>query len=248
MGKADGPVKPVDNHRRDSGNKKPTNATGTGGTGGNNRNTSTGSTGAGGTGGRTGAGAADTKQDTPIPRLVDLEDLKTEKPEEVPKPKPAPKRTKRGRPSKAELEAQEQAKSLQENVQIFIVSAFGLVATKAGKHWLVTPDQAESISEPLCNILQETVMGKFASENSDAVALVTACLLVFGPKIMVQASISGQKKKIRKDVDAVGKSKNQNVGNDNETSPSPGRGNTNNADHDLTPIAEILGGYEQPIF
>lgn len=72
---------------------------------------------------------------------------------------------------------------------------FGLIATRAGEHWIISNEEAESISKPLTNILSKYDLTNKLNDNMDSIALIVACGTTFIPRILLQIEINKQKNK-----------------------------------------------------
>ena len=121
------------------------------------------------------------------------------------------KKTKRKYTKKAKTE--EASAFNAEQISAFIVTVSSVVATREGcSHWLISEAEAMQISKPLANILEKSQL-KVINENADAIALVTACLMIIAPRIILTLQNNKNKKGVKK---ANGKLNDRKSSNSNE--------------------------------
>jgi len=129
------------------------------------------------------------------------------------------KKTKRKYTKKAKTE--EASAFNAEQISAFIVTVSSVVATREGcSHWLISEAEAMQISKPLANILEKSQL-KVINENADAIALVTACLMIIAPRIILTLQnnknkkgvkkANGQHNNVRKSSDSNGKVSSENA-------------------------------------
>lgn len=63
------------------------------------------------------------------------------------------------------------------------------------QHWMMTNEEIDSITKPLCNMLKESEIFEKTLEHSNEIALVTACMTVFAPRIFTTVLIEKEKNK-----------------------------------------------------
>lgn len=177
------------------------------------------------TGGRTGRSTTrtpggtgkPTEKGNPLPVLapkkVSVDPVESEKTEEKEAPK---KRTRTSKKSKLDTS---QMEALIRGVDSVVASRPGL------EHWQFTDAEVKSIATPLCGILEEKSLDAALEKYANQIALVTACVTVCAPRIMVSVQMSKAKKvnevsekevkKLyeRKAVGSSGKSQNKHDGN-----------------------------------
>ena len=74
-----------------------------------------------------------------------------------------------------------------------------MVASREGmSHWLISESEAKQISEPLANIIEKSEQLKSLGEHADAFALVTACLMIFAPRVIITLQTNKAKKGVKK--------------------------------------------------
>ena len=65
-------------------------------------------------------------------------------------------------------------------------------------HWLLTNEEIDSITKPLCTMLKESEIFEKTMEHSNEIALVTACLTVFAPRVVVSVmQVKAEKEKTK---------------------------------------------------
>jgi hypothetical protein len=111
---------------------------------------------------------------------------------DIPGADEAPKK-KAGRPKKAA--APQKVDSTQ--IQLLLVTVSGLIASRPGMEiWNLTTEESKQIAEPLSNILSKNqALANAVGEHADAFALVTACFMVFLPKVIIYMSTKPKKPK-----------------------------------------------------
>ena len=180
----------------ETGTKNSTETTGkgTGRTSGNSGNTDTTDTGTRKGTGRGKGRKTEGKQNEEVSKLPDVNIPSIPTPEE----KKEKKKETRGRKKKSEniLVTSEQITTL-------LVASSSILATREGySHWLLSESEAKQIAEPLANIIAKNESLKALGEHADAIALITACLMIFAPRIFttVMLNKAKPKKEIIKDV------------------------------------------------
>ena len=82
-------------------------------------------------------------------------------------------------------------------IQLLLVTISGLIASRPGMEiWNLTADEAKQIAEPLGNILAKNdALSNAVGEHADALALVSACFMIFVPKLVIYLSTKPKKAK-----------------------------------------------------
>ncbi len=159
---------------------------------GNNSTTSTG-TGSGSSGTGTGTGSTKTvkaKKVSKVSVLTDLPEVNIPEPQEI-----KPKRTYTKRAKKEEENNSFDTKQ----ISAFIVAVSSMVASREGmSHWLITEPEAEQIAKPLSNIIAKSESLKGLGEHADAFALISACLMIFAPRLIITLQNNKTKKGVKK--------------------------------------------------
>ena len=84
-------------------------------------------------------------------------------------------------------------------ITAFIVAVSSVVASREGcSHWIVTETEAEQIAKPLSNIIAKSEHLKTLGEHADAFALVSACLMIFAPRLIISLQNKKAKKGVKK--------------------------------------------------
>lgn len=104
-------------------------------------------------------------------------EVKQGKPKRKPKKKTAPPQT--------------------DSLNTLILTGSTIIASRQGwEHWQLSPEEVQSISTPLMGVLNDCGLLEKVTENSNALALVTACAMVFTPRVII--SVQKSKKKVKK--------------------------------------------------
>ena len=78
-------------------------------------------------------------------------------------------------------------------ISALIVGVFSLVGMKAGEHWNLTVEEADSVSKPLSNILDKLNLTEQVASVSDGAMLVLALAMITIPRVMITASFAKSK-------------------------------------------------------
>ena len=134
--------------------------------------------------------------------------------EQLPTPEQPKKKTRAKRQKKSE-----QGNFTAEQVSALIVALSAIAASRPGlEMMLISKTEADTIATPLCNIIAKSERFKDLGEHTDAIALVTACLVVFAPRIILLANAAKEKKAREKaGVKIVRQEKPVDAGNGNES-------------------------------
>ena len=166
------------------------NGSGTVGTGSGSTGTGSGTVGTGS--GRTETGSSKTVKNEKVSKISVLENLPDVNIPEPQQPKQKRKYTKKAKEEKPQTLNSEQLTSL-------IVAISSMVASREGmSHWLISESEAKQISEPLSNIIEKSEHLKSLGEHADAFALVTACLMIFAPRLIITLQTNKAKKGVKK--------------------------------------------------
>ena len=163
-----------------------------------------------GTGSGSGSGSGSSKgikteKDSKVSVLSDLPEVNIPEPQQ---PKQKRKYTKKAKEEKPQSFNAEQITSL-------IVAVSSMVASREGcSHWLISESEAKQIAEPLSNIIEKSEHLKSFGEHADAFALVTACMMIFAPRLIMTMQISKKKKEIKRNA-------NQSSGTNNNRKSTP---------------------------
>lgn len=104
-------------------------------------------------------------------------EVKQGKPKRKPKKKTAPPQT--------------------DSLNTLILTGSTIIASRQGwEHWQLSHEEVQSISTPLMGVLNDCGLLEKVTENSNALALVTACAMVFTPRIII--TVQKSKKKVKK--------------------------------------------------
>ena len=135
---------------------------------------------------------------------------KKEKPEllavnaAVPEP---PKKKQQRKPRKAK---KEETSFNSEQISSLILSASAIVASRPDMSiWALRPEEAQQLATPIANMIQKSEALQKIGEYSDAVALVTASLVIFAPRAMVYHDQQKKKKEAQGVIKRVDKRKSE---------------------------------------
>ncbi len=131
------------------------------------------------------------------PRSIVVDDVP-----EVPK--------KRGRKKKEKIKTDNNLPELNTLIQ----SIFSIISLKAGSHWNITQEEANSISVPLANILNKYNILDKANNVSDILSLSIALGIILIPRILVTQAMNKNKSiegDVKKD-DKKGEINKNNIG------------------------------------
>lgn len=182
--------------------------------------TGTSGTGTSGTGTGTGTGSTKRIKTEKVSKVSVLKDLP-----DVNIPEPQQPKQKRKYTKKAKEENTSSFDSKQ--ISAFIVAVSSMVATREGmSHWLISEAEAEQIAKPLSNIIAKSEQLKVLGEHADAFALVSACLMIFAPRLIITFQTNKSKKGVKKingtgkHNDTKGTDSNKQVHRENAITPS----------------------------
>lgn len=100
------------------------------------------------------------------------------------------------------------------SINSLLTPLFGMISSRKGcEHWAVSEEELTTISKPLANILNKYDFVEKFAEHSDALSLITACGVVFVPRMMITAEQNKAKKILTEGV-------RKNVGKPRENKPS----------------------------
>jgi hypothetical protein len=109
-----------------------------------------------------------------------------------------------------------------------LMSGFALISIRAGEHWNLSEDEANSISSPLINILNKYGAFRKVTNNMDIILLAGAIWGTIIPRALISYDMMKLKKdnevndidKIRKKKDETSRSDKRNSANGNEGNQS----------------------------
>ena len=83
-------------------------------------------------------------------------------------------------------------------LNMFFGGVFAFISSRPGcEHWAVSEDELNSITTPLANILNKYEAFEKIAENSDAIALVTASVVVVAPRAMISMEKNKEKRRVK---------------------------------------------------
>lgn len=65
-------------------------------------------------------------------------------------------------------------------------------------HWAINKDEAKQIADPLVKVIEKNESLKKVAEQSDSIALVMACAMVFGPRAYISIMAAKEKRAAKK--------------------------------------------------
>lgn len=126
--------------------------------------------------------------------------LKEELPE-VNIPSPAEKPVKQKRKYTKKNQNTELSTFNAEQLSALIVAMSSMIASREGfAHWMISEPEAKQIAEPLAKIIAKNDKLSMLGEHADAFALVTACIMIFAPRIIMTFQMNKAKKGVFKNV------------------------------------------------
>lgn len=164
----------------------------TGGSSSTSRKTGTTGSGSRSGGNGTAAGTAtENKQGEKVPQVVAVN-----VPEEKPKKK---------KPAKKKPAPKKQNDNLSgDMISDLIVGCSQAVAVIPDQqHWAINKDEAKQIADPLVKVIEKNESLKKVAEQSDSIALVMACAMVFGPRAYISIMAAKEKRAAKKRAIAV---------------------------------------------
>ena len=76
-----------------------------------------------------------------------------------------------------------------EQLQALILTATNIVATRPGcEVWALKPEEAQQLAQPIANMIAKSEHLQNMGEYADAIALITASVMIFGPRAYIFAS------------------------------------------------------------
>ena len=185
---------------------------------------------------------------TPAPARADAgprtQTRKEEKPVQVPvlkeaAPVPAEPQKKKKRTPKKKKEEPQNFNA--DQISTLILTASGIVASRPDMGiWQLQQEEAMQLAQPIANMIEKSEVMQKMGEHTDAVALVTAALVIFTPRVIAQAAVSKEKKKTKNGgvvlVDTRKSEKGKSKGSNDRLSESPAPVNPGN----LPPIYESI--------
>ena len=103
-----------------------------------------------------------------------------------------------GKPKKVKKKEEEPAIDVSQ-INLIIAGISSAVASRPGcAHWLLTEKEINSITVPLAGMMAESDIFSKMGEYSNQIALVTACVTVFAPRILITAQQTKERKKVER--------------------------------------------------
>lgn len=102
------------------------------------------------------------------------------------------------KPKKVNKKKTKQSETIsKESLDMMIAGLFSVIGSKPGcEHWNLSDKEIDSITTPLCKMLEESTAFANMGAYSNQIALVMACFTVFMPRLVVTAAKQKEKKKI----------------------------------------------------
>ena len=73
-----------------------------------------------------------------------------------------------------------------DQLQALILTATNIVATRPGcEVWALKPEEAKQLAQPIANMIAKSEHLQNAGEYADAIALITASVMIFGPRAYI---------------------------------------------------------------
>lgn len=104
-----------------------------------------------------------------------------------------------------------------EQISALFISASTIIASRPGcEMFLLSKTEADQLATPLANMIAKSEKLSKASEHADAIALVTAAIIIFIPRLMMFAD-QNKKKKAAKEAPKLVRKEEKNSGNDGKS-------------------------------
>ena len=189
------------------------------------------------------AGAGTAGADTEAVKKTDVkadakQNLLTDKKEEV---APVPEtEQKQKKPKRVRTTKKKTTKLDTGNIDKMLVGISEVVASRPNcGHWKLSEKEAKTITEPLTAILSEKEVFQKIEEHSNEIALVTACVAVFVPRIFVTVQLNNAKKQELKKADEQRKVKQTESNNIKSNGGSHGQRPASNKNDEWN-VAELI--------
>ena len=112
-----------------------------------------------------------------------------------PVPVPAPEEPKKKQQRKPRKKKEEPQTFNAEQISALILSASAIVASRPDLQlWQLSPAEANQLATPISNMIAKSEKLQNMGEYADAIALVTASMIIFAPRAFAQAEINKKKK------------------------------------------------------
>lgn len=142
-------------------------------------------------------------------------------------PKPSPKKPARKKKAAAATKSGDTQLTAEMLASLFGV-VFGLLSTRMGTHWQLSPQEAQALAEPTSNILARYDLTKKTGAYADFMALGIAVMGIIVPKVMIElAKPKKPKKGALRHVDTL-----EQTGGSRRTTPDTEARKINNPDPD----------------
>lgn len=111
-----------------------------------------------------------------------------------PAPVPAEPQKKKKRTPKKKKEEPQAFNA--EQISTLILTASGIVASRPDMGiWQLQQEEAMQLAQPIANMIEKSELLQKMGEHTDAVALMTAAMVIFTPRVIAQAAVTKEKKK-----------------------------------------------------
>ena len=159
--------------------------------------------------------------------------------EETPTEPPTPKKAKQKRKRTKKNDKNDSVFNAEQITAIFMTASAILSNSETAKIFALSEAEAKQIAEPLANIIAKNDSLSGLAEHSDSIALVTACFMIFVPKLVIFFTIQKQKKVLKEKGVKIIKEDKTNV-KTGKTSSDSGRVNRNDTSDNATNVNGTL--------
>lgn len=134
-----------------------------------------------------------------------------------------------------------------EQVKAVITMLTAIVSSRADlAYWQLTPTEIDSLAIPIAELLGKSESFEKLGEHSDAIALFTACLTIFVPRILILLKSQKNKKELKKrgvshDIGRVTGGTGEKCANDENGEDSFGNGKVSKPDA----VTSAIGGEDE---
>lgn len=144
--------------------------------------------------------------------------VRLETPDEVPVIVPGGNESNEQPPKKKKSTSKKKKSTVEPSQVATLITSFSsIVATRVGEHWRLTDEEAQSIAEPLTNIMERHGVIEKVGEYADYIALTSALAVTIIPRVMLTMELRKQQNKPSVVKGAVPNAGNQNSDAKNES-------------------------------
>lgn len=126
-------------------------------------------------------------------------------------------------------------------ISALLVSISTIAAAREGMEmWALSEVEAEQLAAPIANIIEKNEKLAAMSEHTDAIALMTACFVIFVPRFMMWSEMQKAKKQIKKEGVKIVRSETESNNDNRGNSGKPAASAKTNGDSIFAAIPSLL--------